>query len=211
MRYRYLLWQMDGALFNSEGAIRRALGEALADCGATVTAGDLDEVLAGVDSGLIGAVAARYGVAREALQGGWEARYRAILLRDQPPFPGAVSICRRMVDAGGRNYIFSFRHTRHVERSLAAYGLTDLFTGWLADDGEQGGQPALRLLAEACSLPPGAALVISSRRHDADLARALGLAACLVGTAAGPSGDAPAFATHAALETFLFEPGAVVS
>ncbi|NPV65834.1 MAG: hypothetical protein HPY64_01670 [Anaerolineae bacterium] len=210
MRYPYLLWQLDGALFNTTGAIRRALGAALADCGATITGGELDDLLATVDSALISAAAARFGVPRQALQGGWEARYRAILLRDQPPFPGAVDLCRRAVEAGGRNYAFSFRHTRDMERSLAAYGLTDLFTGWLADDSGGADQPALALLVAACSLPPGTALVISGRRRDAELARALGLAACLVRTPEA-AGDFSVFPTHTALETFLFGPGDVVS
>lgn len=210
MRYRYLLWQLDGALFNTTGAIRQALGAALADCGVTVTTGDLDDLLARVDSALISAAAVRFGIPQEALQGGWDAHYRAILLRDQPPFPGAVELCRRAVEAGGRNYAFSFRHTRDVERSLAAYGLTDLFTGWLADDGGGANQPALALLAAACGLPPGAALVISGRRRDAELARTLGLAACLVRTPAA-AGDFPVFPTHTALETYLFGPGGVVS
>ncbi len=204
MRYRYLLWQMDGALFNTMGAIRHALGAALADCGAAIEPDELDEFLASVDSALIGAAAARFRVPQEALQGGWQARYRALLLRDQPPFPDAVAICRRMVEAGGRNYVFSFRHTRDVERSLAAYGLTDLFTGWLADDGGGVGQPALSLLVAACNLPPGTAAVISSRRRDTGLARTLGLAACLIGDPV-EAGNMPAFATHTALETFLFE------
>ncbi|MBN2472539.1 MAG: HAD hydrolase-like protein [Anaerolineae bacterium] len=194
MRYRYLIWHFDGALFDTAEALSRATASALAHFGITPAPETLAALLA-ESGGAAGAHAARhYALPLADFQAEWEARYRAILLRDQPPQPGAVALCRCVAESGGRNYLYAARSHGDVDRFLAAFGMTPLFTGWLTLDGA-GTPPAVpdyRLLLSGCGLQEAAALLITDRRADVQRAQAAGLASCFFGAAA-PAGAVTAY------------------
>lgn len=190
MRYRYLIWHFDGALFDTTAALLQATTHALAAHERALPPEALAALLVEA-GGAVGARAARRcGLPAAAFQAVWASAYRAILLRDQPPQPGAVALCRRVAEAGGHNYLYAARSHRAVDRFLAAFGLTPLFTGWLtADDAAPtaGTIPDFRLLLSGCGLPARATLLITNRPADVQAAGRAGLAACFFGPSPPPA------------------------
>lgn len=211
MRYRYLLWHFDGALFKTGAALRQATLAALAGAGTVPSADTQAALLRDIDGAVAGRVAEHYGLPRKAFESEWAEHYRAILLRDQSPFPGAVALCRRLAESGGHNYLYSARPSGDVARFLAAFGMTELFTGWLtADTTDEPSALSFAPLLAACRLPRAGTLVISNRVRDVALGQQAGVATCYVGLDSCPEATLTP-RDYTALEKILFAPSEVVS
>ncbi len=212
MRYRYLIWHFDGALFDTTAALTQATASALAAHNITPPPEMLAALLMEAGGAIGAQVARHYALPAAAFQAEWQAAYRAILLRDQPPQPGAVALCRRVAEAGGRNYLYAARQHGDVDRFLAAFGLTPLFTGWLTAHAAEPTAPLpdLGLLLAGCGLPAHAALLITDRPADIRRAQAAGLANCFFGP--NPPAGAPLAVTdYDLLAGRVFAPAEVVS
>jgi phosphoglycolate phosphatase-like HAD superfamily hydrolase len=102
-----------------------------------------------------------------------------VLLRDQPPFPGAVDLCLQYAEAGGTNFLYTGRSQAEVERFLAAFGLTNLFAGWITGGDGYPNQAGIDALVEALPVIPAQTMLISNRGQDIRAARMLGMPVAL--------------------------------
>ncbi len=180
MTYRYLVWHMDGTMFDTLPARSRALCDALHDLGAAAAADNVAALLAQAPHACA-RIAASHGVAEAPLRDRFERHYRQILLREQMPFAGVVDLCQAAVEGGGHNYVYTERQQADLERFLAAFGMLDLFSGLLTA-AESTVNPDPVTLVTAYDLPPQEVLVITNRDHDIWLAHRAGLQTCLFGT-----------------------------
>jgi beta-phosphoglucomutase-like phosphatase (HAD superfamily) len=187
MLFRYLVWHMDGALFDTRPAMGRALRNALSDLGVSAPVDEIAVLLA-QSARSCATAAAFYGLDQITLQRRYAHHYSKILLREQPPLPDAVTLCQRTAEVGGHNYVYTDRDHIALERFLAAYGMLELFSGWLTA-GDSAGSPDPVTLVAACDLPPQEVLVISNRERDIWHAHEAGLATCLFGAVCSLTAD----------------------
>lgn len=184
MPLRYLLWDMDGTLFDTYPAMTRALVRAFADLGVTVPAELVASLISRTFEHCLDTLCPRHGLDQEAVLARYRQHYRETGVEEQPPFPGVMRVCRRVVQAGGANYIFTHRGRDSLDRFLNFYGVADLFADTLTvDDGyprkpDPGGFLAL---IEKHHLPKSAVLVIGDRELDILAGQAAGVKTCLFG------------------------------
>ncbi len=184
MPYRYLLWDMDGTLFDTYPAMTRALVQAFADLGVTVPAELVASLISRTFEHCLDTLCPRYSLDQEAVLARYRQHYRGMGVEEQPPFPGVMRVCRRVAQAGGANYIFTHRRRDSLDRFLSFYGVADLFADTLTvNDGyprkpDPGGFLAL---IEKHHLPKLAVLVIGDRELDILAGQAAGVKTCLFG------------------------------
>jgi len=186
---RYLIWDVDGTLFDTYPAFERAMAEALAALGAQPEPGEIAPLLHDSLTTAAHRLALHHGLDPEAVQTGFGQRYRRLLLRDQPPFPGAVELCAGMVDRGGANYIVTHRGRASLDRLLAAFGMAELFADAICADEGYPCKPdpaAFLALIERHHLSPAEGLAVGDRPIDIQAGQAAGLRTCLFGPDAAP-------------------------
>ncbi len=208
MRFRYLLWDMDGTLFDTYPGINRAVVDAFAEFGAAVDRAVVAELLTETVGYCIEVLAARYGVDEPAVFDAYLRRAQAMPEVTHPPFPGALRICRRLIAAGGANYIFTHRNRVSLDRFLAVHGMADLFADTLTLDQGYPRKPDpggfLAIIARN-KLPKAEVLAVGDRDLDIQAGIGAGIRTCLYRTV--PSPDArPDYVIqdYAELEELLF-------
>ena len=209
MRFRYLLWDMDGTLFDTYPGISRAVIEAFADLGVPVDPAEVSALLTETLGHCVKTLAARHNLDVAAVMTAYTRRWAAVPLDILPPFPGVVRVCRRVIAAGGANYIFTHRGRESLDQFLALYEMADLFADTAALDEGHPRKPdpgGFLAVIERNHLPKDQVLTIGDRDLDILAGRAAGIKTCLY--AAAPSPDAPpdyVIADYAELEALLFD------
>ena len=134
---RHFIWDFDGTLFDTYPvtirSMRKALGEYGRDCDPTeCMAIMLDSIGTALDR-----YSQRFGIPREELTASFD-RYCTASLDDLEarPMEGAREVLEAILEKGGKNYIFSHRHTGEIRLFLDKYALTDLFEEMLGPDSE---------------------------------------------------------------------------
>jgi len=186
---RYLIWDVDGTLFDTYPAFERAMAEALAALGAQPDPGEIAPLLRDSLTDAARQLAQRHDLDLEALEAGFSQSYRHQLLRDQPPFPGVVDLCTGIVARGGANYIVTHRSRASLDRLLAAFGMADLFADAICPDDGYPRKPdpaAFLALIERHSLPAAEGLAVGDRPIDILAGQAAGLRTCLFGPDTAP-------------------------
>jgi phosphoglycolate phosphatase-like HAD superfamily hydrolase len=211
MTYRLLIWDFDGTLFDTYPAIVDALLRTLEDYGvqedydavmalARVTVGSCQDTLI-----------KRHGLPAEEFSEAWLARYWSSPPEVQPPFPGAVRICERMIEAGGVNVIFTHRRNATTRQVLDESGLTHLFADvWSADQGRPSKPDPAAFLAlmERYGASPSETLAIGDRPIDVEAGKRAGAATCFFGPIdPGDTDPDIIIADYAELEAILFPGG----
>ncbi len=195
MRFSALIWDMDGTLFDTYPAIRAGVVAAFAEHGVTVDALRVASLLAITFNDCVDILAAEHGLEPAAIQATYaRLRPEGVPPALCPPFPGVVEICRRMVEAGGKNLIFTHRDRDSLDRFLAHYEMSALFADTLT--AEEGGtrkpDPAgfLALLARN-NVPPERALAIGDRDLDIEAGQRAGMRTCYFAPPDFPGGPLP--------------------
>ncbi len=184
MTYRCLIWDMDGTLFDTYPAINRSLQNTLAEFGVAVPLETIAPLMATTFSHCVAALAARYGLDAAAVEARHYERSPRIPYAEQPPFPGVVDVCRRVIAAGGANLIFTHRRRESLEGFLAYYGMADLFAGLATvDDGyPRKPDPAGFLaLIERFGMDAAATLAVGDRALDIQAGLNAGVKTCYFG------------------------------
>lgn len=197
-RYDLLIFDWDGTLMDSTGAIAQAIQAACTDLGYEEPTSERARYIIGL--GL-----------RDALQ--WllpdlpEARYPALidryrhhfLMRDGGTdlFPGTYDAVRNLHASGHRLAVATGKSRKGLDRALAATGLGPYFHGTrCADEGYSKPDPRMLFrLLEDLDVTPDRALMIGDTTHDMDMARA-----------AGVDGLAVSFGAHARDALIASEP-----
>jgi len=127
MRFRYLIWDFDGTLFNTYPPLIRSITRALADYGKSESHETIAILLSDTLSETLDELSARHALDRRAFEGRVDSYQRRVTEHEQPPFLGVISLCERVLKAGGRNFIFTHRSRESMFNLLNWYRVGGLF------------------------------------------------------------------------------------
>jgi phosphoglycolate phosphatase-like HAD superfamily hydrolase len=192
MRYSHLIWDFDGTLFDTYPALISAIQRALADFDAVEADSEVSTLLRDTLVTCVATLTARHGLEPGAFEARVNYYWRGATFRDQPPMPGVIGACERVLKAGGSNYIFTHRSRESLVGLLDWYRVSGLFADCLtAGDGyARKPDPAGFLaLMDRHHMPSDRVLAIGDRDLDILAGRAAGVRTCLY--CAEPSPLAP--------------------
>lgn len=178
----YLIWDAGGTLFNTYPAAASALQQALHELGYEASHQELTSLLRHTTAYALQHVAGRFALDEGELRVRFAEAYALMDPMEQPPFPGAVDVCRWVCDHGGANFIVTHRSRNLLEPLLKAHHLEELFVDWITGDDPYPRKPdpaALLAIAIRHRLPLARCMVIGDRELDVIAARRAGMAACL--------------------------------
>lgn len=208
-----LLWDMDGTLFNTYPPIRQAVSTAFAVHGVQVDPVRVAHLLADTFDNCITTLAAEHGLDPAAISATYHEYAVLIRPETQPPFPGVVELCLRIIREGGGNLIYTHRGRASLDRFLTLYGMTRLFRDTLTTDEGVPRKPDptgfLTLIARN-QLDPARVLAVGDRDLDIQAGINAGIKTCLFAPEEFP-GEVPALdsgadyivRTYAELEALL--------
>lgn len=198
MRFKYLIWDFDGTLFDTYPVLNRSIRRTLAEYGIESDAERIAAMLSDTLSNTVEALARDHELDAETFVERIRHHQAQASLGERRPFPGALRVCRQFIEAGGTNYI----HTHRDAASLAAYldfqGVAGLFADCVTRDDGYPRKPdpaGFAALVERHALPRETVLAVGDRDLDVLGAHEAGLAACLFGTEPGP-GVEPEYVIH---------------
>ena len=167
MRYKHIIWDFDGTLFDTYPAMAKAAQLALKELGYDES---VERVMAEMKISM-GHAMKVFG-AKYDLPEGFMARYKVIRdaceLQTAAPFAGIKPLCRRIIAEGGYNYIASHRGASMVPL-LDKYGMTELFRACATDENGFARKPspeAINYLIETCAIERSSAIMIGDRDLD---------------------------------------------
>jgi phosphoglycolate phosphatase-like HAD superfamily hydrolase len=189
MRFRYLLWDFDGTLFDTYPPLVRAIEHALADREVSEPHPEIERLLGITLADCVATLAQRHGLDAAEFGAQVTQYYRQTALQEMPPFPGAIRVCQRLIAAGGRNYMFTHRTRASLMRLLDGYGVAGLFADSLTvEDGyPRKPDPAgFIALLEKHALPRGEVLAVGDRDLDIVAGQGAGVRTCLFNAQPSP-------------------------
>jgi phosphoglycolate phosphatase-like HAD superfamily hydrolase len=187
---QYLIWDLDGTLFDTYPALSGAFLTALNDFGYTV---DPDWALRLAKIGLnhcASVLASHYQVPQEEVEEAFWRHYRATPVEAQCLLPGAKNLCDDIVAIGGMNVIVTHRERKSMIAILKAYAVDDLFTDFVAGDDGYPKKPdpeAFEAIIERNGIVKDMALSVGDREIDVEAGRASGIRTCLLDASESPS------------------------
>lgn len=177
---RHFFWDFDGTLFDTYPIIIQILRRSLGEFGHDCDPGDAMKLM--LDS--IGAAQLHYaqvcGIPPEELK----TAYRHHRTRETEellsrPFPDVERVLARILETGGKNYIFTHRKERETRDYLEKYGLDGYFADILGSESPgfavKPSPDALLYLMEKHGIDPGEAVMVGDRDCDLGSGRNAGL------------------------------------
>jgi phosphoglycolate phosphatase-like HAD superfamily hydrolase len=189
MRFRYLLWDFDGTLFDTYPPLIRSIEQALADFGITEPHEEIVRLLNITLADCATTLVERHHLDAAQFDARVDAHHANTTLQDRPPFPGVIRVCERLAAAGGANYIFTHRPRPSLYEFLEAFGVSDLFADCLstADGYARKPDPAgFVALIERHALPREHVLAVGDRDLDILAGQGAGVRTCLFKTPPSP-------------------------
>ncbi len=187
MRFRHIIWDFDGTLFDSYPALATAFQLALEERGISVPIGEILPLMKISMTHARGYYKERYG-----LDDAFFARYEELRTgaeeRDTRPFDGAVELCRAVCAQGGANYLFTHRGDS-TGYFMEKFGLTELFSELVTSRQGFSRKPspeAILYLMEKYGFRPEEAVMLGDREIDMRAAKNAGISACFF---AEPGGE----------------------
>lgn len=191
--YRLLVFDWDGTLIDSVGAIAACFHATLADLGLPPLA---DETVRGtIGLGMAEVFDALGFEGDEATQQRLLERYRHHWFggyRDRPRlFPGAEGVLRNLAAAGYRLAVATGKSRRGLERDMSRTGLTGTFAATrTADDAFSKPHPQMLLdLLDELGVRPADALMVGDTTFDLEMAANAGTAALAVTSGSHPRSE----------------------
>lgn len=179
MKYCHIIWDFDGTLFDSYPALASAFQQALRMQG---IAEPLDEILTQMKQSM--GQAHRFYREKYQLEPDFFARYEALRIPAEEegtrPFPGIVRLCKNIVSAGGRNYLFTHRG-KTTEYFMEKYDLMSSFSELITSQEGFPRKPdptGILHLMQAHHFPANSAVMIGDRDLDLLAGKNAGIAAC---------------------------------
>lgn len=204
--YRVCIWDFDGTLFDSYPIMNRAMAQALEKLGHPRPAEEIRRLM---KQSVSTALHFYYDTCH--LEKELEPLFRQeekALSQDLPPYEGTLPLCRRVVESGGMNLLYTHRDAFAWEM-LRRHGFAPFFKGGVtAEDGfpSKPAPDALQFLMKEFSFSPQEALMIGDRDIDLLAGRNAGIEGYLF----DPFQDYKAFETPfrgntiQEIENFLF-------
>lgn len=210
-----LLWDMDGTLFNTYPPIRQAVSASFAAHGIQVDPVRVAQLLADTFDSCIITLAEENGIDPRIVRTTYHEYAVLIRPETQPPFPGVVELCLRIIREGGCNLIYTHRERASLDRFLALYDMTRLFRDTLTTDEGVPRKPdpaGFLMLLERNRLDPARVMAVGDRDLDIQAGISAGIRTCLFapedfpgGVPEPESGADYVVRSYAELEALLFE------
>jgi HAD superfamily hydrolase (TIGR01509 family) len=179
-----ILWDVDGALFDTYPAITYAVSRSLNEMGCSLALNVIDGLARQSLSHCVETLSQRFKLDPDLLRHRFSETYRTIDPANQPPFPGVREVCKLIHQSGGLNIAVTHRGVQSTRTLLEAHALTPFFDDIFSV--EQGyarkPDPAMLLAAlEKYTLNPAESLLVGDRELDIQAGRAAGVHTCLFG------------------------------
>lgn len=187
---KYLIWDLDGTLFDTYPAFTDAFLAALSDFRYIA---DPEWVLSLAKINFrhcASVLASHFQLTEEEVEGAFWQHYLAMPLETQVLIPGAKELCEYIVKVGGMNVIVTHRDRDSTIGLLKTHEVEALFADFIAgDDGfpmkpDPGGVEAI---IERNGIVKEQSLLVGDRDMDIDAGLASGVRTCLLGVRGGPS------------------------
>jgi HAD superfamily hydrolase (TIGR01509 family) len=207
--YKYLIWDVDGTIFDTYPAFVRAFGQTLKTFGVDEPPEEIMRLFKISRKHCLEVIVPRHELDEDALVEKYLEMYRAVPLEEQPPFPGVRRICEQVVARGGQNFIVTHRGSASLVLLLAQFEMTDLFTEQVTHDDGHPRKPdpaAFLAVIDKYSLPREQVLAVGDRALDVQAGQNAGVATCYFDAEPPPGNMTPTYAvtTYTELEALLF-------
>jgi phosphoglycolate phosphatase-like HAD superfamily hydrolase len=182
MRFKYMLWDFDGTLFDTYPPLIQAIEDALAEFEIGEPRDVITRLLDDTLSACVVTLTEKHGLDGAAFEARIHHYWRQTTPQDNPPFPGVIHACERFLAAGGRNYIVTHRGRESLAALLDWYKVTGLFADCLTRDDGYPRKPdpaSFEAMIEKHSLPREEVLAIGDRKLDILAGQAAGVHTCL--------------------------------
>jgi phosphoglycolate phosphatase-like HAD superfamily hydrolase len=182
MRFRHLLWDFDGTLFDTYPPLIQAIEQALTDDEIAVQRDLIAELLSNTLSTCIAALIEKYNLDGATFEARVDHYWSQTTPQDNPPFPGAVHACERVLAAGGQHYIITHRGRESMMALLDWYNVTGMFADFLTRDDGYPRKPdpsSFWAMIERHHLRLDEVLAIGDRALDIQAGQEAGVHTCL--------------------------------
>lgn len=181
MRYKAVIWDFDGTLFNTYPVMVKAFKEALR---IRWHEEEDEQILRHMKVSVREAInhySSLYNL-DESFAEDYRRNEEAGKASDALPFPFAKEICEAIIAAGGMNFIVTHRSKNSSEKYLKEFGMISLFTEIAATEMGFKRKPdpeAYFYILNKYSLDPKEVLIVGDREFEAKAAENAGIHCCL--------------------------------
>jgi phosphoglycolate phosphatase-like HAD superfamily hydrolase len=189
MRFKHLIWDFDGTLFDTYPPLIRAIEQALADDGISEGRHVIADMLNDTLARCIAALIEKYSLNGPVFEARVEHYWGETTPKDNPPFPGVMHACERVLAAGGRHYIVTHRGRASMMALLDWYNVTGMFADFVTRDDGYPRKPdpaSFRAMIDRHHLPPDDVLAVGDRALDIQAGQGAGVHTCLFNAAPLP-------------------------
>ena len=126
MRYKHIIWDFDGTLFDTYPVMARAFCETLQAAGVPSDYQTVHDEMKIAISETVRAYQNKYGFGKDVVEA-YRLHRIDLELNEVQPFPGAVEALQRVIAAGGDNFICTHRGNS-IHELLKQHGVDEYFT-----------------------------------------------------------------------------------
>jgi HAD superfamily hydrolase (TIGR01549 family) len=184
--FKNILWDVDGALFDTYPAITYALSKALNGMGQSVALNVIDGLARESLGHCIDTLSQRFKLDPDLLHARFSESYRKVDSANQSPFPGVREMCEFVHERGGLNIAVTHRSTQSTQMLLDAHGLAPYFTkvfGVEQGDLRKPDPQIIKAALDEHALNPNETLLIGDHELDIQAGRAANVRTILFGRA----------------------------
>ena len=181
MKFKHVIWDFDGTLFDSYPIVVSAFYETLVKFGIVE---DMDEIYSFMKIAL--SHTNEYYKAKYNLDDSFFEQYqnlRTIYDREKTkPFNGAVALCKAIYKADGKNYLYTHRDSTAVD-SLKKFDMSKYFTEFVTSQNRFSPKPspdAILYLLKKYNFSRDEAIMIGDRDIDILSGQKAGISTCYV-------------------------------
>ena len=188
--FRNLIWDLGGTLVDTYPALDATLAGVVTAHGGAIDVADVARLTRRSTGEAIAALSGRFGIPEEAFRDAETALKRRWEHDPAPAMPGAAALFADVRAAGGLNLVVTHRDRASATSLLDGLGLSVDGLISTADGYPRKPDPEMyRVLLAEHGLDPADCLAVGDRPIDAEAARAAGLTAATLESAAAPVDD----------------------
>lgn len=179
MRYRHIIWDFDGTLFDTYPVMARAFTETMNEAGYSADYREVYDLMKIAISETVKKFQAEYGFGQELLDA-YRARRIELELAGARPFPGVEEVLTRVIAAGGDNFICTHRGDSIYEllRQGGVEGYFKEITTSAHHFARKPSPEAVQYLLDKHGMDPAETLMIGDRPLDVEAGQNAGTAGC---------------------------------
>lgn len=184
MRFKSIIWDFDGTLFDTYPPMVAAFKKALADYDVEAEDERILEHMRISHGKAIDYYRGKYGLSEE-FNKAFLYHQEFIRAEDVKPFPYAKEVCTSIIEAGGTNYIVTHRDPKSLLEYLSYHDMLKLFKENVTSESGFKRKPdpeAYEYLLNKYCISPEDALIVGDREFELAAAQNAGVKSCLYDT-----------------------------